>query len=117
MNNYSYDGTSLGNHATVSDPVSGNQTWEKVITKNLGLDLGFLNNRLSFTGEVYTREVKGILGRGKSLPSIYGADEPQVNANDLRTLGYELMLNWNESFILCSSPLNYSVGISFSDYT
>ncbi len=117
MNNYSFDGTSLGNHATVSDPVSGNQTWEKVITKNLGLDLGFLNNRLSFTGEVYTREVKGILGRGKSLPSIYGADEPQVNANDLRTLGYELMLNWNDSFILGKSPFNYSIGLSFSDYT
>lgn len=117
MNDYSFNRENLGSHATVSDPVSANQTWEKVITKNLGLDLGFFNNRLSFTGEVYTRDVKGILGRGKSLPSLYGASEPQVNANDLRTLGYELMLTWNHSFNLGGSPFSYTVGVNFSDYT
>lgn len=117
MSGYSFNGTSLGQHATVSDPVSGDQTWEKVETKNLGLDLSVLNNRLSFTGEVYTRDVKGILSTGRSLPSIYGAKEPQVNANDLRTKGYELVLTWNDSFRLGSHRFNYSVSASFSDYT
>lgn len=117
MSGYSFDGSTLGQHATVSDPVSGDQTWEKVITKNLGLDIGVFNNRLNFTGEVYTRDVTGILGRGKSLPSLYGAEEPQVNANDLRTTGYELILSWNDSFNLLNSPFSYSVGVSFSDYT
>ena len=117
MSGYSFDGATLGQHATVSDPVSGNQTWEKVVTRNLGIDIGVLNNRLSFTGEVYTRDVRGILGRGKSLPSLYGATEPQVNANDLRTTGYELTLTWNDSFQLLNSPFSYSIGASFSDYT
>ena len=117
MNDYSFDGKTLGQIAVVSDPASDNQTWEKVITKNLGLDVAVLNSRLTFTGEVYTRDVNGILGRGKSLPSIYGATEPQVNANDLRTQGYELTLTWNDSFTLCDSPFSYSVGLTFSDYT
>lgn len=117
MSGYSFDGSTLGQHATVSDPVSGDQTWEKVITRNLGLDVGILNNRLSLTGEFYTRDVKGILGRGKPLPSIYGASEPQINANSLRTTGYELVLAWNDSFMLASRRFNYSVGLSFSDYT
>ena len=42
------------------------------------------------TFDAYIRDVKGILTQGKSLPSIYGADEPMVNANDIRTKGWEL---------------------------
>ena len=76
MGDYSFDGTILGQHATVSDPVSGNQTWEKVISKNLGADLNMFSNRLSLTADFYIRDTKGILGKGKSLPSIYGANEP-----------------------------------------
>lgn len=117
MGGYSFNGTSLGQHATVSDPVSGNQTWEKVETTNFGLDMGLLNSRLTFTGEIYTRDVKGILSTGKSLPSIYGAKEPQVNANDLRTTGYELILGWNDSFALAGRKFRYSITATFSDYT
>lgn len=116
MSGYSFDGASLGQHATVSDPVSSDQTWEKVETTNVGLDLGFLNNRLSFTGELYIRDVKGILASGKSLPSLYGANEPQVNANDMRTRGYEATLNWNDSFNLAGKPFNYGASVSFSGY-
>ncbi len=115
--NYTFDGTSKAPHATVSDPVSSNQTWEKVISKNIGLDLNMLRNRLSFTAEFYIRDTEGILGRGKSLPSIYGANEPQVNSNDLRTKGYELTLGWNDQFTLLNKPFKYGVSLSFSDYT
>jgi TonB-linked SusC/RagA family outer membrane protein len=117
MSGYTFDGVSLGKHATVSDPASSDQTWEKVITKNLGFDLGVLNNRLSFTSELYIRDVKGILAEGKALPSIYGASEPQVNANDLRTKGYELTLTWNDQFQLLGKPFVYSVSASLSDYS
>ena len=97
MNDYSFNGSALGQHATVSDPVSGNQTWEKVVSKNIGIDLNMLRNRLSLSADFYIRDTKGILSQGKSLPSIYGAKEPQVNANDLRTKGYELVLGWRDS--------------------
>lgn len=117
MGDYSFDGSSLGLHATVSDPVSGNQTWEKVISKNLGLDLNMLRNRLSLSADFYIRDTKGILGKGKSLPSIYGASEPQVNANDLRTKGYELVLGWRDSFKLGGKMFSYGITASLSDYT
>lgn len=116
MSGYSFNGTSLGQHATVSDPVSGDQTWEKVETTNLGLDLGFLNNRLNFTGEIYIRDVKGILAQGKSLPSLYGASEPQVNANDMRTRGYEAVLSWNDAFMLAGRQFSYGLSVSLSGY-
>ncbi len=117
MSDYSFDGTILGQHATVSDPVSGNQTWEKVVSKNLGVDLNMFSNRLSLTADFYIRDTKGILGKGKSLPSIYGAAEPQVNSNNLRTRGYELVLGWRDSFKLAGSTFSYGITGSFSDYT
>ncbi|MBP3481847.1 MAG: TonB-dependent receptor [Alistipes sp.] len=117
MSGYSFDGTTLGQHATVSDPVSGDQTWEKVISKNLGLDLNMFRNRLTLSADFYIRDTKGILGTGKSLPSIYGATEPQVNANDLRTKGYELVLGWRDSFKLAGSTFSYGITGTFSDYT
>ena len=117
MGDYSFDGTILGQHATVSDPVSGNQTWEKVISKNLGADLNMFSNRLSLTADFYIRDTKGILGKGKSLPSIYGANEPQVNSNNLRTKGYELVLGWRDSFKLAGSTFSYGITGTFSDYT
>ena len=117
MNDYSFNGSALGQHATVSDPVSGNQTWEKVVSKNIGIDLNMLRNRLSLSADFYIRDTKGILSQGKSLPSIYGAKEPQVNANDLRTKGYELVLGWRDSFKLAGKQFSYGISASLSDYT
>ena len=117
MGDYSFDGTILGQHATVSDPVSGNQTWEKVVSKNIGIDLNMLRNRLSLSADFYIRDTKGILSQGKSLPSIYGAKEPQVNANDLRTKGYELVLGWRDSFKLAGKQFSYGISASLYDYT
>mgnify|MGYP000149866834 CR=1 FL=1 len=117
MNDYSFNGSTLGQHATVSDPVSGNQTWEKVVSKNIGIDLNMLRNRLSLSADFYIRDTKGILSQGKSLPSIYGAKEPQVNANDLRTKGYELVLGWRDSFKLAGKQFSYGISASLSDYT
>ena len=75
------------------------------------------NNRLSLTTDFYIRDTKGILGKGKSLPSIYGASEPQMNANNLRTKGYELVLGWRDSFKLAGSTFSYGITGTFSDYT
>ena len=87
MGNYTFDKVSGADYAYADDPVSGALTWEKVIHKNVGLDLSMLRSRLNLSFDAYIRDVKGILTQGKSLPSIYGAAEPMVNANDIRTKG------------------------------
>lgn len=113
---YSFDGEERLPHAYVSDPVSTG-TWEKVYTKDIGLDLAFLDNRLTFTGDMYIRDVKGILSEGKQLPSIYGADEPTVNSNDLRTKGWEIEFGWKDSFMLGGKRFGYNITGSLADYT
>jgi TonB-linked SusC/RagA family outer membrane protein len=115
--NYSFDGKSLATYSTEDAPVSGSLTWEKVYTQNIGLDLGFVNNRLNISGDAYIRDTKGMLMTGKTLPAVYGADEPEENAANMRTRGWEMQIAWNDRFNLLGKPFNYSLAASLSDYT
>ena len=103
-------------YASIGAPVSSNLTWEVSEQHNLGLDMAFLNNRISFTGEAYMRDTKNMLTAGEALPSVYGASVPKKNTADLRTKGYELMLSWRDMFQLAGKPFSYSVTATFSDY-
>lgn len=113
--NYLLDGKNKAGQASVSDPVTSG-TWETVITKDLGIDLGFWNDKLTVSADAYIRDTKGILAVGKKLPSIYGADEPTVNANDLRTIGWEVQAQWKHEVQVGSSRLFWYLGASLSDY-
>ena len=97
-------------------PVASDLTWETVQQKNLGLDLAFLQNRITFTGEAYIRDTKAMLTNGKAIPAVYGADAPKTNNADLRTLGYELSLTYRNSFKLMGKPFDYSITGTFNDY-
>lgn len=114
---YSFgEGTVVAPYATLQSPIAGDLTWEKANQWDIGLDLGFFNNRLSFTGDFYVRDTKDMLAPGVALPSIYGATSPKMNVADLRTKGYELALNWNDSFVLFNNKFTYGAGFNISDY-
>lgn len=110
------DTTVPGKYTSLGAPLADDLTWEKTYQYDLGLDLSFFSNRLSFTGDVYIRDTKDMLTDGMALPAVYGASVPQMNNADMRTKGYELSLNWNDSFMLFGKPFNYSVGFNISDY-
>lgn len=110
------DGTTQMSYATDSDPVAADLTWEKVITYNLGLDLSFLSSRLNITADTYVRYTKDMLTNGASLPAVYGASVPKMNAADMRTRGWELSANWNDRLTLWGKPLEYSIGGGIGDY-
>lgn len=102
--------------ADLSAPNSGDMTWETAVHYNLGLDMLFLDNRLSFCSELFIRNTVGMLTAGQSLPALYGAPIPMSNAANLRSQGYELTIGWRDSVMLFDAPLNYSVSASLSDY-
>lgn len=110
------DATTKPQTAGIGAPVAGDLTWERAIHYNLGLDMAFLDNRLSFTGEAYIRDTKDMLCPGAALPSVYGAPAPEANAADLRTKGYELCLTWKDAFMLAGKPFSYGVTATFNDY-
>lgn len=103
--------------ATISAPNASDLTWETISSHNVGLDMAFFGNRLTFTGEAYIRDTKDMLTAGIALPAVYGAASPKTNSADLRTRGYEIQIGWRDQFILGNHPFEYNVSASLSDYT
>jgi TonB-linked SusC/RagA family outer membrane protein len=101
----------------VSPPplVSDNYTWETVQTINFGTDLGFLEEKLTASFDIYRRNTTGMLTLGKDLPDVLGAPEPKENAADLQTNGWELSLAYNNNFTLAGKSLNFNSRFILSD--
>ena len=113
---YTFDGKVRSNYASVSDPISSSLTWETVSTYNLGLDLGFLKNRLNVTADYFIRDTRNMLTPSLTLPSVFGAKTPKENAADLRTTGWEIQASWKDNFTFAGKPFNYSVGATLGDF-
>ncbi len=111
--NYWFGDTRNGyiNAPGVIDPTV---TWEKVESKNLGLDFAFLNNALTGVFEVFQRDTKDMLGPGADFPDFFGADAPQKNNARMRNRGWELSLNWQGRI---GKDITYQIGGSISDAT
>ena len=78
--------------------VSSTLSWERIATTDIGLDLGFLNNRLNVTFDWFQRDTKDMLAPGMTLPATLGASAPYANSGSLRTRGWELGISWNHRF-------------------
>lgn len=110
------EGSSTASYTSLSAPNAGDLTWETSQQYNLGVDAGLFKDRLTFTAEAYIRDTKDMLTDGVALPSVYGASEPDMNAADLRTTGYELAIGWRDQFSLFGKPFGYNVGATLSDF-
>ena len=91
-------------------------TWETATLGNVGLDINALNNRLSFSGEVYRRWTSDMYTVGPSVPAIFGTTVPKGNYASLETTGWEVSLNWNDQFNVAAKPFYYNVRFTLSDY-
>lgn len=102
---------------TVTAPglVSPDYTWERVKTLNGGLDIGLLNNRLTASFDIYTRRTIGMLTLGKELPAVLGTSEPNENAADLKTNGWELSVSYRDMFKLKGKPFKWGLRFVLSD--
>ena len=66
-------------------------TWEKTAQSNLGLDFGFLNNRVSGTIELYQSNTSDLL-LNKTLPAVSGFISKVQNIGKTRNRGVEISL-------------------------
>lgn len=65
--------------------------WETTTDFNVGADLGFLNNRLRFTVDIYHRWTKDLLQTDVSIPTTTGYDELEyMNSGKMENYGWEV---------------------------
>lgn len=102
---------------TISAPgmVSSNYTWEEVTSQNIGLDIELLESKLQFNLDLYTRDTEGMLTLGKELPSVLGTSEPNENAADLRTKGWEVAVNYRDNVNFLNDRLSFGARLTLAD--
>ena len=93
--------------------VASDFTWETVTQMDFGFDASFLNNRLTGTFDWYRRNTKDMLVAGATLPATLGASVPKSNSADMKTIGWELSLGWNDRL---ENGFSYWVKGVLSDY-
>lgn len=100
----------FGTNQTVSSRVVGyvtkfaqeNLKWETAVSKNIGLELSFLDNSLTFTGEYFWKDNNDLLAPLAPLPSsgqtiiINTGDLPVFNSASVRNTGLELSLGYRK---------------------
>ncbi|MGV8093941.1 MAG: TonB-dependent receptor [Mangrovibacterium sp.] len=106
-NDYSFGNAvpSAGSRATTLG--NANLKWETTSQFNVGTDLSFFKNRLSFTGDYYYKKTTDLL-LNASMPYISGYATSYKNIGSVSNSGFELTLNsvnlqntdfkWNSSF-------------------
>jgi TonB-linked SusC/RagA family outer membrane protein len=106
---YYFDGTSLSISTPLGPPVSTNLVWETTLQTDIGLDAGFLNNRMLFTIDAYNKKISNLLFSYQT-PAYLGGGSYQRNIGSLQNRGIELAisgtpvapnpggLNWNTFF-------------------
>lgn len=104
----------LGVFVGVPGLISPDFSWEKVTTRNFGLDASFLKSRLNLGFDWYIRDTKDMIVAGAPLPAVLGTGAPNRNAADLRTKGWELSLGWKDHV---NKDLSYNISLGLSDYT
>lgn len=86
-------------------------TWETTTSTDIGIDLGFLNNRLRVTADYYWKQTKDML-LDIQIPFMMGYADPKTNAGKMSTNGFDIELGWNDKI----GGLSYGVSLNLSDF-
>lgn len=93
--------------------ISSDLTWEKTTTTNIGMDAGFLKNRLDLSFDWFDRKTTDMIGPQETLPYTLGAATPSTNNADLSTKGFEFTISWKSKI---GKDFSYNAQLSIGDY-
>ena len=85
--------------------------WEKNESYNIGVDLGFFNNRLTATIEYFNRKTTDMLLRVPTVSSAGLDASPMTNAGDVKNYGWEYDVKWQDNI---GSDWRYEIGFNLS---
>jgi hypothetical protein len=72
-------------------------SWEKAFKQDYGIDVNFLDNRLSTSFDYYYEKRTDILAQDGTAPKILGFDQPYTNFGRVNSWGWEASIGWNSS--------------------
>ncbi|MEO2071921.1 MAG: TonB-dependent receptor [Zunongwangia sp.] len=90
-----------------------NLQWETTTQTSVGVDLGFFNNKLNVTAEVYNKVTEDILVYN-AVPLTYGGTNngQWINDGKMENKGYELNIEYSDR----KGDFSYNFGLNLSGY-
>ena len=86
-------------------------TWETTTSTDVGVDLGFFNDRLTATFDYYWKRTEDML-LSVNIPYLMGYSNPNSNAGSMKTTGFDLEMAWKDTV----GELSYGVSFNLSDF-
>ncbi|MDP4214005.1 MAG: TonB-dependent receptor [Bacteroidota bacterium] len=98
--------------ATLAGLGSDTRTWERVDSKNIGVDVGVLKSRLTASFDYYIKDNANMF-YSKEFPQVLGVTAPSINGAHVRTKGWEVAVNWKDKI----GQISYNAGFNISNST
>lgn len=85
--------------------------WEKTEAYNIGLDFGFLSNRINGSVDVYYKSTKDMINKDMRLPNFSGFSKVASNIGQVDNAGVEISVN---SVNISNRNFQWSTNLAFS---
>jgi len=87
--------------------------WESTTTKNIGLDMLFLNDRLGVVVDLYERNIEDLLYRLTVAGTAGSAQQPFSNVGDMRNRGIDVGIEYRGDF---TKDISFTTSINGTHY-
>jgi TonB-linked SusC/RagA family outer membrane protein len=109
VSNYNFGGTAATGYL-LQNYANKDIKWETTTQTDVGLDAGFLQNKLNFTFDYYNKKTAGILLQ-LPIPAAVGLTAPVQNAGVVSNKGWEITLAYRGE----SGQVHYDLTFNLSD--
>lgn len=100
----------LNQYASVAGLASNTRTWEKIDTKNLGIDISTFNSRLNASADIYVKNNPNMFFT-QEFPQVLGITAPSINGAHVQSKGWEISLGWKDKI----GDWSYSANLNLSN--
>ena len=107
---YQYGASDVGSYGSMPNGIANPKlTWETSEQLDFGLDMRFLNDRLSVGLDYYIKTTKDLLVPAPAMPES-GVSQITINAGEIQNSGFEMELTWKDNI----GDFNYSVSANLA---
>jgi TonB-linked SusC/RagA family outer membrane protein len=78
--------------------IDANIQWQDIISKNIGVDVGLLKNKVNISFDLFERNTENMIVPQEGIPLTFGTGAPLGNYGALSTKGWELTVDFNHRF-------------------
>ena len=103
--NYNFNNTIVGGTG-ITQIAEQNLTWESTAITDIGLEIGFLNNRLTGEIDYFNKITDGILRQVNIPQQVGNLAGPVRNVGKVQNKGFEFTLNWRDKI----GQVGYNIG-------